>query len=115
MTERFGGDARLKRRDEFKTVEAGGRRVSGRYVTLVARPNGRDRDRLGIIASKRVGDAVRRNRAKRRLRELFRREAGVSGRPLDLVAVARPGLGEAPFAAVRTDFLAALSKLRGAR
>ena len=115
MTHRFGPDARLKSRDEFKTVEAGGRRVSGRYVTVVGRPNGRERDRLGIIASKRVGDAVRRNRAKRRLRELFRREVVAGAVGLDLVVIARPGLSDAPFAVLKADFLAALSKLRGAR
>jgi ribonuclease P protein component len=85
-------------------------------VILLAKPNGRDADRLGIIASRRVGGAVDRNRAKRRLREVFRRRAPQLGpRALDVVAIARTDLVRAPFADVQTDFLAALMKLRGAR
>jgi ribonuclease P protein component len=115
MAARFGAQARLRTRDEFKAVERGGRRSSGRFVTLVCRPSDRDQDRLGIIASRRIGDAVTRNRAKRRLREMFRTRDRGAGRPLDVVAIAKNGLTEAPFAEVQKEFLAALSKLRGAR
>jgi ribonuclease P protein component len=116
MIERFGPEARLRNRVEFKAVEAGGRRVAARYVTLMGKPNGRANDRLGVIASRRVGGAVARNRAKRRLREVFRRRgAGADARALDVVAIAKAEIVRAPFAAVRTDFLAALMKLRGAR
>lgn len=116
MAARFGAEARLRSRDEFKAVEHGGRRMSGRFVTLVCRPNDRGRDRLGIIASRRIGDAVTRNRAKRRLREMFRtRERHATERALDVVAIAKTGLVDAPFVDVRNEFLAALSKLRGAR
>ena len=112
----FGPDARLRTRGEFVAVEDGGRRVSGRYLILVGKPNGRAGDRLGIIASRRVGGAVDRNRAKRRLRDMFRRREPLVGpRALDLVAIARPDLVRAPFALVQTDFVAALTKLRGPR
>lgn len=97
-------------------VQQGGRRVSGRFVTLIGLPNTLGADRLGIVASKRVGGAVVRNRAKRRLREIFRRDqpsgAGTS-RSLDVVAIARRELVDAPFAAAEADFIAALGKLRG--
>jgi ribonuclease P protein component len=116
MTERFGSNLRLRRRSEFKAVEAGGRRVAGRFVILVARPNGQPAHRLGLIASRRVGGAVVRNRAKRRLRELFRRRVMAGDlHGLDIVAIAKAEIVRAPFDAVATDFLAALSKLRGAR
>ena len=116
MAGRFGADARLHVRREYLAVEDGGRRVAARFLILIGKPNGLAADRLGIIASRRVGGAVARNRAKRRLRELFRRRAPLAGpRALDVVAIARPDLVRAPFADVQTDFLAALTKLRGAR
>ena len=91
--------------------------MSGRYLTLIGRPNALDCDRLGIIASRRVGGAVERNRAKRRLRDLFRREAPSRARdegrrPMDVVVIARPGLIDAPFAILEEDFCGALRKLR---
>lgn len=116
MSHTFGRGARLSTRAEYTAVQEAGRRVSGRFLTLLGRPNGRSQDRLGIIASRRVGGAVVRNRAKRRLREIFRREASETVRAdrpaIDFVAIARTDLARAPFAAVDADVRAALRKLR---
>ena len=117
MSHRFGPAARLRSRAEFTAVQTGGRRAAGRYLTLLGRPNSLGRDRLGIIASKRVGGAVERNRAKRRVRELFRRDdtrvAGAAD--FDFVVIVRSDLVRAPFAAITMDFQVALKKMRGTR
>ena len=120
MSERFPADVRLHSRAEFDAVQNGGRRVSARYLTMIARPNTLACDRLGVIASRRVGGAVARNRAKRRLRELFRRERPTRAREadrraLDVVVVARTALVTAPFSAVADDFRQALRKVRESR
>ena len=112
--------ARLRSRHEFTAVQQDGRRVAARYVTLLGKPNTLERDRLGIIASRRLGGAVVRNRAKRRLREVFRRGLSPGAqrpgdRTLDVVAIARRELLDAPFAALEADFQTALRRLRGAR
>jgi len=119
-TQTFGPGARLHARAEFLDVQNNGRRVAGRYFVMLARPNRRDRDRLGIVASRKVGGAVARNRAKRRLREVFRRMAPAAaapgaGAPLDIVVIARPDIVNAPFPVLTENFLAALRSLRGAR
>jgi ribonuclease P protein component len=118
MSHRFGRAARLRSRPEFTAVQSGGRRAPGKYLTLLGLPNSLGRDRLGIIASKRVGNAVSRNRAKRRVRELFRRndaETRAGAADFDLVVIVRSDLVDAPFDAVAADFRAALKKLRGVR
>lgn len=105
-------------RAEFLAVQQAGRRVAGRYATLIGLPNALESDRLGIVASKRIGNAVVRNRAKRRLREVFRRErqaARSAGRRFDVVAIARRELVTAPFASVEAEFAAGLNRLRGSR
>ena len=117
MSPRFGRAAKLRSRAEFTVVQNGGRRASGRYLTLLGRPNTLGRDRLGIIASKRVGGAVDRNRAKRRVRALFRQEIAQrqSAADFDLVVIVRQELVRASFPAIAADFQAALRKLRGDR
>ena len=64
---------RLTKRHEFDKVLAEGKKKSiGKMFTVFSLPNGLDRKRLGIIASKKVGKAVARNRVKRAIRETFR-------------------------------------------
>ena len=64
---------RLKKRPEFQKVLAEGEKNHiGSLCTVFSIPNGLNRKRLGIIASKKVGNAVARNRVKRAIRETFR-------------------------------------------
>lgn len=86
-------------------------------VTLLVLPNQHAVDRLGLIASRKFGNAVMRNRAKRRLREIFRQTepdmVGTRGLlPLDIVAIPRRALLDAPFDAAARDFQIALDGLR---
>jgi ribonuclease P protein component len=120
MSLRFGPRVRLRARGEFTLVQKQGRRVAATYMTVLALPNSLDRDRLGVIASRRLGGAVLRNRAKRRIREVFRRqqpgEATVRGwRPLDVVVIPRRELVNAPMASVEADYLSAMGRLDRAR
>jgi len=50
--------------------------------------------RLGLVVSRRVGNAVRRNRTKRLIREAFRRCPALQHPGTDLLAIARPGLAD---------------------
>jgi len=112
----FGPGVRLRSRDEFTAVQRHGRRVATRYLILLACPNTLGRDRLGIIASRRLGGAVVRNRAKRRIREMFRhRSTASTERGFDLVAIPKLDMTSAPFAAVESAFCSALDRLRSSR
>lgn len=93
---------------EFRRVYREGRRFLGTNLVLYVRPTG-DRRRVGIAAGRRFGGAVLRNRAKRRLREAFRRLSGRVRAHGDLVLVARPPALRAPFNAIVSEMEALLA------
>jgi ribonuclease P protein component len=80
---------RLSSPGQFRRVLQKGVRVDGRFFGLVAAPNDCGHDRLGLTASRKVGGAVTRNRAKRQLRECFRRNKRGQAPALDLVLLAK--------------------------
>ena len=83
-------------------MQRDGMRTRGRYLTLFTLSNGLDVGRLGIIATRRIGGAVRRNRAKRRVRELFRHRKGRPG--FDIVVLVRPVVPDVPIDALEADY-----------
>ncbi len=85
----FQRGRRLRARAEFDRVFRKGRRLEGRQFVLIALQNGKTEHRLGIATGRKLGGAVVRNRARRLLRESFRRLAPVAGTGFDIVLVAR--------------------------
>jgi ribonuclease P protein component len=115
MSQSFGRHVRLRHRAEFLAVQENGRRISGRNMTMLVLPNTQGVDRLGVVASKKLGGAVVRNRAKRRVREMFRLglpTRDMSPRSLDIVVIPKRELAGTPFETLQHEFDAALSKLR---
>jgi len=92
----------LRRRSEFAWVQRRGKRhVGPLFVALAA--EGRGGSRVGITVSKGIGNAVVRNRLRRRVKSILDRLA--FGRPphRDVVLIARSPAGEADFAAVAAE------------
>lgn len=77
-------------------------------MTMFTREREAGPARLGIAATRKMGDAVERNRAKRLVRELFRHHK--PGTSVDVVIVPRREMLEAPFARIETEFKALLGK-----
>jgi ribonuclease P protein component len=119
-TQRFRPCERLRRAQDFRTVFRGGSRSEGPLFGLIALPRVEGPSRLGLAVERRVGGAVRRNRAKRLLRECFRRN-----RPslaLDVVLVAKREILSATQAELEREYHRRLRELerrlprqRGAR
>jgi ribonuclease P protein component len=86
-SQRLGPAERLRKRSEFERVYKQGLKASGRFMTLFLLRNGRPISRLGIAATRKLGGAVQRNRAKRLAREIYRRHKPQPG--LDLVVIPR--------------------------
>lgn len=104
---RFTKTQRVRRRTEFQTVFDRGVRVHGRYLTLLMAPAPGTRCRLGIVASKKLGAAVARNRAKRLIREVFRQHQPRTDRAVDVLVIPRRELFDAVYASLEDDFQSA--------
>jgi ribonuclease P protein component len=88
----------------------GASRAHGRLLTMLAVSNTTGGARLGIVASRKLGDAVRRNRAKRLIREMFRRSTTVATSGVDLVVIPRRELFDASYSSLETDFHGTLKR-----
>ena len=105
----------LTKRADFLAANKG-LRVARHGFVLLARPNGGLQTRFGITVTKRIGNAVVRNRMKRRFRALLRELLPAHGLPAhDHVLIGREGGVERDFAALRSELLAALGKVRAGK
>lgn len=98
----------IRRRADFEAIYASGVKVSGRLMTVFVRRAPRGHARLGIAATRKLGGAVTRNRAKRRTRELFRSRKPTAA--LDIVVVPRREFPDAPYSSLEREFDALLDR-----
>lgn len=102
VMEGFHRRERVRRRAEYQRIYDQGVKLHGRLFTLFRFPNGLDIGRLGIAATRKLGGAVARNRAKRLIREVFRRNKLAPG--FDIVIVPRRELLDAGLIALESEF-----------
>ena len=88
-------DRRLRKASDFQAIRTSGKSWANPLLVLRYRPNGLDITRLGFSVGKRVGNAVVRNKVKRRLREFTRQSPLASGR--DILFIARPPVAQASY------------------
>jgi len=119
----FPREQRILRRAEFKWVQQKGRRVhTAHFIVLLLK--GRARlpasaevcwTRLGLTVGRRVGGAVQRNRVKRLVREVFRRNRELFPLDCDVVLVARPGACRLDYDSVLNELVRAQSAIERVR
>jgi ribonuclease P protein component len=99
---------RVRTRAEYEQIYQRGLKTHGRFSTVFVLPTGQPVTRLGIAATRKLGDAVRRNRAKRLVREMFRLTPTEPG--FDIVVVPKRELFDADFATLAADYRANLER-----
>lgn len=87
----FRKSKRLYKRRDFDRVFSERCSVADRYLVVYVAPSGLDHPRLGIPVGRKFGNAVRRNRAKRMIREAFRLEQRELPFGFDLICIPRAG------------------------
>jgi ribonuclease P protein component len=117
---RFRAEQHLRRQGDIRSVREQGRRIDCRAFTVwskaaePATPGSSRPARVCVIASTHaVGGAVRRNRAKRRLRELFRHQQQQVPAGCDLLLIARGAVTSRPMAELSAQFSEACRRLPG--
>ena len=102
--QRLPRGARLRDPRDFQRVNRTGVRRGGAHFVAVVAPSRDDAEpKLGLAVSRRVGNAVARNRVKRRVREWFRHTRHELPRATDWVVIARAGAAELDLRTTRAE------------
>ena len=102
----------LKQNSDFRRVYARGKSAVSPRVVVYCRKNRRDGNRMGVTVSKKLGNAVTRNRVRRRLREIARLNVEHTKQGYDLILVARSRAVNAEYQKLEADVLHCFEQLQ---
>jgi ribonuclease P protein component len=100
----------VRRRTDFTRGYEQGGKAAGRVMTVFVQPNALPVARLGVAATRKIGDAVERNRAKRVVRELFRQHKPPAG--VDVLVVPRREFLNASYPTLEREFRMLVDRAR---
>lgn len=103
MTERLRPGDRIKQRRDFRRVQGSGVRVHTRHFLLTLGASPSEDGRVGITVTRKVGNAVERNRVKRVVREVFRRNRSWFPAGVDVVFIAKRGAPSVGYETLREE------------
>ena len=101
----------LKKNYEFRRLYSKGKSALTKSLVVYCRTTGRPENRVGFTVSNKIGNAVKRNKIRRRLREILRHHEGEMKDHLELVIVARTRAAFSDYHQLESDFLKACEEL----
>lgn len=111
MTETLTPQERITKKKDFIFLYKKGNRYRGRYFNLIYLSNDLNFSRMAVVVSKKVGGAVERNRIKRRLRTLFRRNKHMLLNPLDIILIVKKDIEDASWQSLEDEYLRSVSAI----
>lgn len=108
MSETLRPQERIRFRKDFIYLYKRGQRYKGKYFILIYLSRELHFSRMAVIVSKKVGNAVKRNKIKRRMRALFRTNKDLLKSSFDLVFIAKREILESGRAELRREYKKAL-------
>jgi ribonuclease P protein component len=111
MAESLAPRERIRKKKDFLVLYRKGYRYKSKYFNLIGLSNDLAFSRVGVVASRKVGNAIVRNRAKRWMRELFRRNKDLLECPIDLLIVASAAMKEATWTELKEQYFQAVRKV----
>jgi len=100
----------LRRKEDFSAIYKKGKSVPDRYIVLFYMKNGLQYNRISFLASKKVGNSVQRNRAKRLMRENYRHICDQISCGYDIIFIARNSINGKKYDEVNKSVCNALRK-----
>jgi len=100
----------LRRKDDFSSIYKRGKSVGERYIVLFYKKNGLSYNRTAFLASKKVGNSVERNRARRLMKESYRFLKEDIKIGYDLIFIARNTIKDKKYYQVNKSMANALLK-----
>ncbi len=111
MNETLGPQERIRKRKDFLSLYKKGKRYRGKYFNFIYFSNDYSFSRMAVIVSKKVGNAVKRNKIKRQMRTLFRRNKSLLKTPLDIIIIAKKEILESSWLTLQGDYFSALESI----
>ena len=100
----------LRRKDDFSSIYKRGKSIGERYIVLFYKKNGLSYNRIAFLASKKVGNSVERNRARRLMKENYRLLKNNIKSGYDLIFIARNTINDKKAQDVNKSMVNALLK-----
>jgi ribonuclease P protein component len=111
MPESLSPQERIRKKRDFLFLYKKGYRYRGKYFNLVYLSNGLNFSRMAVVASKKIGNAIVRNKVKRWMRTLFRRNKNIIGHSLDIIIIIKQRIWEASWVKLQEDYLGAIKSI----
>jgi ribonuclease P protein component len=115
MSEAYGPRERIRKKKDFSDLYGNGGCFRGKFFNLIFRPNELGFSRMSAVASRKIGNAVQRNKARRRAKELFRRQKDLVPGTMDMLVIARMGICQADWTELFKQYQAAMKYIARSR
>lgn len=112
MSFSFPPKKRIRKRVEYLRIQKLSKKIHGKYFTLSYCFGLYLLPRLGIVATKKIGNAVIRNRGKRLVRETFRRHQHLLLPKIEIVFLLKQGIHQASQSEIDQEFLLTIKKIK---
>jgi ribonuclease P protein component len=110
VSEKFPKADRVLRRGDFRQAYDSGRKFQARYFTAFVLAHADEPSRLGITATRKMGNSVKRNRARRLVREVFRKNKRLVPSGIDIIINVKSALSTALYQDLESDFISFLER-----
>ena len=111
MGESYRPRERIRKKKDFSYLYNKGFFARGKYFNLIYLPNNLPYSRMAVVASKKIGNAVERNKVRRRIRELFRRNKDLLRSPVDLIVLTKKGVRDASWENMKTQYFSMIEAI----